>query len=142
MIDHKNIDIKEVNQYLKGTLSETLGMMVTELGSDFVAMTMPVDERTFQPMQILNGGASLALAESVGSLAGNLYVDDQYACVGLDINANHLKSVRSGLVTAIAKPLHTGKTTHVWEIKIRDNEDQLICISRLTLMVIQKPNKA
>lgn len=142
MIDHKNIDIKEVNQYLKGTLSETLGMMVTELGSDFVAMTMPVDERTFQPMQILNGGASLALAESVGSLAGNLYVDDQHACVGLDINANHLKSVRSGLVTAIAKPLHTGKTTHVWEIKIRDNDDQLICISRLTLMVIQKPNKA
>jgi 1,4-dihydroxy-2-naphthoyl-CoA hydrolase len=138
MIDHKNIDIEEVNQYLRGTLSETLGMVVTEIGTDYVVMTMPVDERTFQPMKILNGGANLALAESVGSLAGNLYVGHEHACVGLDINANHLKAVRSGLVHATAKPIHTGKTTHVWEIKITDDFERLVCISRLTLMVIQK----
>ena len=101
MIDHKNIDIEAVNHYLKGTLSEHLDMKVTEIGADFVQMTMPVDHRTVQPMKILNGGASLALAESVGSLAGNLYVDENKACVGLDINANHLKGVKSGFVTGL-----------------------------------------
>lgn len=142
MIDHKNINLDDVNRYLKGTLSEALGMEVIEMGESHIKMSMPVDERTFQPMKILNGGASLALAESVGSLAGNLYVSPDKACVGLDINGNHIRPVTGGLVIGTAKPLHVGKKTHVWEIRITDEQDNLVCISRLTLMVIDRPAEA
>jgi len=139
MIDHKNIDIAEVNNYLKGTLYEHLGMEVVEIGAEHVKMTMPVDKRTLQPMQILNGGASLALAESVGSLAGNLSVYPHKTCLGLDISGRHLKSVSSGIVTAIAKPKRLGSKTQLWDIEIKDEENSLVCVSQLTLMVMDKP---
>jgi len=99
---------------------------------------MPVTDNVRQPFGILHGGASVVLAESIGSVASNLVIDDQYIGVGLDINANHLKSVSQGLLTATCTPLHLGKKTHVWDIKIHDDKDNLICISRLTVAIIPK----
>lgn len=114
-----------------------LGIEVTEIGADYLKGKMPVDHRTTQPFGILHGGASVSLAETLGSIASSISVDQtkQY-CVGLDINANHIRSVREGFVFGIAKPLHVGKKTHVWEIKITNEADQLVCISRLTMAVI------
>ena len=121
----------------KNTIAEVLGIEITEIGDDYLKGIMPVDHRTHQPMGILHGGASVVLAESLGSMAANLVVDTgkQY-CVGLDINANHLRSVRSGQVTGVAKPIHLGKSTQVWEIKITDERDKPACISRLTMAVL------
>ena len=118
---------------------EALGMEYVEIGDDFIEARMPVDERTRQPFGILHGGAHVALAESIGSLGANLCLDNtkEYA-VGLDINSNHLKSVSSGFVHGIAKPIHIGKTTQVWEIKIYDeNKKNLLNITRLTMMIKQ-----
>ncbi|MCL4113363.1 UNVERIFIED_CONTAM: hypothetical protein GTU68_027551 [Idotea baltica] len=97
--------------------------------------TMPVDNRHRQPMGILNGGASVALAESLGSLAAQLAADPGNYCVGLDINANHLKSVKEGLLTAIAKPIHMGRSTQVWSINIYNSDGEIVCVSRLTMAV-------
>lgn len=120
------------------TLGEHLGMQFTEIGDDYIKMSMPVDHRTHQPMGLLHGGASVALAETVGSVASACVVDQsQFTCVGLDINANHVRSVRSGLVTATCQPLHLGNSTHVWDIKIHDEQNRLICISRLTVAVLK-----
>ncbi len=100
---------------------------------------MPVDQRTKQPYGLLHGGASCALAETIGSVASQLVLDpNKFICVGLEINANHIRSARNGYVTGIAKPLHLGGTTHVWDIKIYDDAEQLICISRLTLAILKK----
>lgn len=100
---------------------------------------MPVDERTKQPYGQLHGGASCALAETMGSIGSHLIIDPaQFICVGLEINANHLRSVRDGKVTGIARPLHIGSSTHVWEIKIMDEEEKLACISRLTVAILKK----
>lgn len=116
-----------------------LEIKLTEIGPDFLSGTMPVDSRTQQPFGILHGGASVVLAESLGSIASNLVVDPvtNYA-VGLDVNANHLRSVRSGLVKGVAKPLHLGKGTHVWEIKIYDSDERLCVVSRLTMAVLER----
>lgn len=115
-----------------------LGIELTELGDDFLKGTMPVDERTKQPVGLLHGGASVTLAETLGSIAANLAVDQSgFYCVGLEINANHLRAVPNGTVTGIARPVHLGRTTHVWEIKISHGND-LICISRLTMAVLAK----
>ena len=124
---------------------EHIGITITELGKDFLSGNMPVDHRTVQPMGILHGGASVALAETLGSLAANLIVDPQKKyCVGLDINANHIRSVKSGKVSGKAKPLHLGGSTQVWHIEIRDEEERITCISRLTMAVLDrekvKPN--
>lgn len=135
---YKDIEISKLNDMLKHTLSETLGMEVTELGPGHLTMKMPVDHRTVQPFGVLNGGASLALAESAGSLAGNLVVGKEKYCAGLEINANHLRAVREGWVHATVTPLHLGGKTQVWDIRIKDDHGHLICVSRLTLAVLDK----
>ena len=133
------ISVEEINTRARNTLSDHLGIEFTEVGDDFLSATMPIDQRTIQPMGIMHGGASCVLAESVGSAAANYCVDQKTkVCVGLDININHIRSVRSGKVTGIAKPFHLGKTTQVWEIKIFDEQKQLVSISRLTMTVIDK----
>ncbi|MGZ3847040.1 MAG: hotdog fold thioesterase [Flavisolibacter sp.] len=122
-----------------GTMVEHLGITITEIGEDYLKGTMPVDHRTVQPMGILHGGASVALAETLGSLAANYVVDNQIKyCVGLDINANHIRAARKGLVTGVARPLHIGSSTQVWSIEITDEEDRLVCISRLTMAVLDR----
>jgi 1,4-dihydroxy-2-naphthoyl-CoA hydrolase len=137
------VDPDRVNAWNRGTLVEHLGMRVTVIGDDFVRGTMPVDARTRQPFGLLHGGASVALAESLGSLAGNLCLDPAaQMAVGLDINANHVRSATRGEVTGTARPLHLGRATQVWEIRIDDDAGRLVCVSRLTLAVIarQPPN--
>jgi 1,4-dihydroxy-2-naphthoyl-CoA hydrolase len=117
----------------------TLGIAFTAVGDDFLEGCMPVDGRTVQPMGILHGGASVLLAETLGSCAASHCVDPaRELCVGLDINANHLRAVRSGAVTGRATPLHLGRSTQVWSIDIRDDQDRRVCIARLTMAVIAK----
>jgi 1,4-dihydroxy-2-naphthoyl-CoA hydrolase len=137
MIDHKNIKIDQLQAMLSNTLSGNLGMEVVDLGESHLTMRMPVDHRTKQPFGILDGGASMALVESVASFAGNLWVrNDGKQCVGLEINGNHIRSVRDGWVYGKATPLHTGSRTHVWDVHITDEQDQLVCKGRMTLAVI------
>lgn len=124
------------------TLISTLGIEMIEMSEGRVVATMPVDERTKQPFGLLHGGASVALAESVASLGGFMLVDsEKQAVVGLEINANHIRSVREGKVTAEGLVLHKGKTTMIWEVKIRDEQQRLVCVSRCTLAVIDLPSK-
>ncbi|RFM28133.1 hotdog fold thioesterase [Deminuibacter soli] len=125
----------------KNTMGDHLGMQFVEVGPDYIKATMPVDHRTHQPMGLLHGGASVALAETVGSVASACVVNqDKFNCVGLEINANHIRGVRSGEVTATCKPLHIGGSTHVWDIQIHDEHNRLVCISRLTVAVLKKPD--
>ncbi len=133
----QTISIDDVNHQSKGTIGEYLGIEWLEIGADFVKAKMPVDHRTRQPMGLLHGGASVVLAESLGSMAANLCLDisKEYA-VGLDINSNHLRGIREGFVFGIAKPIHLGGKTQVWEIKIYDEKDKLVNISRLTMAVL------
>lgn len=118
---------------------EHLGIEVTEVGKDYICGKMPVDKRTRQPFGLLHGGASVVLAESLGSLGANLAVDmNESYCVGLEINANHVRSVREGYVFGKATILHAGKNTQIWDIRITDQEDKLVCVSRLTMAVLKK----
>ncbi|MDE0771286.1 MAG: hotdog fold thioesterase [Salibacteraceae bacterium] len=134
-----NPDIADTAKLAQGTIHDALGIVVTEIGDNYVMATMPVDERTVQPYGILHGGASIVLAESLGSIASHYVVDsEKYIAVGLDINANHLRPVRSGLVTGKATPIHLGRKNHVWDIEIRSDRDKLVCKSRLTIAVIKK----
>lgn len=129
--------LEQANQSNDTTILGVLGIRFTEVGDDYITGIMPVDTRTHQPFGILHGGASVVLAESLGSLAANYCVDNEkFYCVGLDINANHLRSVRSGNVTGTARPVHLGKSTQVWEIKIVDDAGKPVCISRLTMAVL------
>jgi 1,4-dihydroxy-2-naphthoyl-CoA hydrolase len=138
MFDHKNIKTSHLQPILQNTMSETLGMEVEELGEDYLLMKMPVDNRTKQPYGILNGGASMALAETVASFAGNILLrKENKHCVGLEINGNHLRSVRDGYVHAKASPIHIGKRTHVWNIDITDDDNNLVCKARMTLAVVE-----
>jgi 1,4-dihydroxy-2-naphthoyl-CoA hydrolase len=131
--------VAAVNEYSKGSMLSHLGIEFVEIGEDSVKATMPVDQRTIQPMGLLHGGASVALAESLGSYAATLCVDtSRYACVGLEINANHIRAVRSGLVTGTARPLHIGRRTQVWEIRIEDEAQRLSCVARLTMAVVER----
>ncbi|MEO6230350.1 MAG: hotdog fold thioesterase [Ferruginibacter sp.] len=135
----KTLRLADLAPFGPGTMGEHLGMEWMELGDDYIKLRMPVDHRTIQPYGLLHGGASCALAESAGTMAAHLVIDaSKYACVGLDINANHIRSARQGYVTGIATALHLGSTTHVWDIKIYDDAEKLICISRLTIAVLQK----
>jgi 1,4-dihydroxy-2-naphthoyl-CoA hydrolase len=110
-----------------------------EIGDDWIKARMPVDQRTIQPAGLLHGGASVTLAETLGSVAANLCVDTkEKVCVGLEINANHVRSIRAGYVYGITKPIHIGSTTQLWEIQIRDEDEKLVCISRLTMAVLNK----
>jgi len=131
-------DLERINAWNRGCLVEHLGMVVTEIGDDWLRGTMPVDARTKQPFGLLHGGASVALAESLGSLAGNLCLDPSEMAVGLDINANHVRAVTAGVVTGTARAVHVGRSTQVWEIRIEDERAKLVCISRLTLAVVPR----
>lgn len=123
----------------QNTLGTYLGMQWVQIGNDFLKMSMPVDDRTKQPYGLLHGGASCALAETVGSVASALVIDtEKFICVGLEINANHVRGVRNGLVLATATRLHIGASTHVWDIKIHDENKKLVCISRLTVSILAK----
>jgi 1,4-dihydroxy-2-naphthoyl-CoA hydrolase len=130
---------QSLNQMSSNTMVTHLGIEFTRVGEDFIEAKMPVDSRTHQPLGLLHGGASVALAETLGSVAASCCIDitKQY-CVGLEINANHIKSIKSGFVFGITKPIHMGKKTHVWEIKITNEQQELICISRITMAVIDK----
>jgi 1,4-dihydroxy-2-naphthoyl-CoA hydrolase len=129
---------EELNERGSRTLPGYLGIRVTEIGPDFLRATMPVNEHTHQPFGVLHGGASVALAETVGSLAAMLCIDPAYLALGQDINANHVRSVSAGLVTATARPFHLGRSSHVWHIEIRDEQDRLVCVSRLTMAVVER----
>lgn len=131
------VDLETANAGRKGTLMEHLDIVITEIGEEHVAATMPVDERTIQPMGILNGGASVALAESIGSFAAQLAAPEGHYVVGLDINANHLRSVREGRVRGVASPIHLGRSTQVWEINIFDARHKKVCVCRLTMAVMK-----
>jgi 1,4-dihydroxy-2-naphthoyl-CoA hydrolase len=134
------LPLETLNAGGAGTLMGPLGIEFTEIGEDFVRGTMPVDARTHQPYGLLHGGASVALAETLGSMGANMCVDSsRYLCVGQEINANHLKSVRSGRVTGTARPLHVGMRSQVWSIDIVNEAGALVCVSRLTVAVIQRP---
>ena len=131
------VDIDALNDRARGSLVEHLGITIIEAGDDWLRGTMPVDARTRQPYGLLHGGASVALAETLGSMAGGLCVDmTREAVVGLEINANHLRAVREGTVTGTARALHVGRSTHVWEIRIENEAGKPVCISRITLAVV------
>ena len=124
--------------FKRATLASHLGIEFIELGADYLKGRMPVDARTHQPHGILHGGASVALAETLGSVAAGLVVDpDKYRVVGQEINANHVRAITEGHVIGTARPIHIGKRSHVWEIRIVDEQERLICISRLTIAVIE-----
>jgi 1,4-dihydroxy-2-naphthoyl-CoA hydrolase len=131
--------LEDLNGNQHGTLIGTLGILFTEIGADFVRATMPVDARTVQPYGLLHGGASVALAETLGSMGAAMCVDaDEYQVVGQEINANHVRAARSGLVTGTARAVHLGGRTHVWAIEIVNDADKLVCISRITMAVIKR----
>lgn len=136
-LSHPSLD--QLNLTSQNTMVSHLGIEFTGIGLDYIEATMPVDHRTKQPMGLLHGGANVVLAETLGSIASSLTIDiEKYACVGLEINANHLKSVKDGKVRGVAKPIHVGKSTQVWEIKIFNEIDQLCCISRITMAILEK----
>lgn len=136
---NKDLSIEHFGQLAKDTMGDFIGIRWTELGDNFLKAKMPVDQRTKQPYGLLHGGASCVLAETIGSVASAMVVDhNRFQCVGLEINANHIRSATSGFVTGVATPLHLGTSTHVWDIKIYDEIDKLICVSRLTVAIIQR----
>ncbi len=136
-INPEEVSLSALNERCKNTLSDWIGIEFCELGTDYLVAKMPVDHRTIQPLGVVNGGAFCALAETVGSMAANLCLDrTKYVALGLDINANHLKSAGKGFVYGTAKAFHVGRSTQVWEIKITDDEGNLCCISRLTMAVV------
>jgi len=135
----RDYTLDELDHLSRDNMVEHLDIRVTEIGSDYLSASMPVDHRTHQPAGLLHGGASVALAETVGSFAANLCVDpEKKACVGQEISASHLRSVRQGRVLGTARPLHRGRSSQVWEIKIVDERGRLVCISRLTVAVVSR----
>ncbi len=140
MIWFSPVTIEALNKLGKGTMGEYLGMEWIEVGDDFLRARMPVDHRTRQPYGLLHGGASVALAETLGSVGAAISVDmSKFIAVGMEINANHIRSVKDGFVTGTARPLHRGGTSQVWEIRIEDERGKLVCISRLTVAILKKP---
>lgn len=133
------LTLESLVQMSSRTMVEHLGIQFTAIGEDFIEAKMPVDHRTHQPLGLLHGGASVALAETLGSIAATSCLDlrIQY-CVGLEINANHIKSVKDGFVYGTARPLHIGRKTHVWEVRITNEKKELVCVSRITLAVIDR----
>ena len=132
--------VEALNARSRDTLVDHLGIEYTAIGDDYIQARMPVDRRTVQPARILHGGASVVLAETLGSVAAYLCIDPtQKMAVGIEINANHVRSVRDGYVTGTVKPLHIGHSTQIWQIHIRDDQERLVCISRITLAVLDIP---
>ncbi|MBS1782064.1 MAG: hotdog fold thioesterase [Bacteroidetes bacterium] len=137
-----SVTLETLNALSKGTMAEHLGILFSSLTPTTLSATMPVDNRTRQPYGLLHGGASAVLAETVGSVASTLCIDpEQQICVGVEINCNHLRGKREGVITATAEALHIGVSMHVWDIKIRDEQSRLVCVSRLTVTVLQKKQK-
>jgi 1,4-dihydroxy-2-naphthoyl-CoA hydrolase len=136
----KDLSLQDLQTQGPKTMGQHLGMQWTEVGENYLKMQMPVDERTKQPYGLLHGGASCALAETIGSVASVCVIDTtKNICVGLEINANHVRGAKQGFVTATCTPLHIGASTHVWDIKIADDNGKLVCISRLTVAILKKP---
>jgi len=133
----KIVPLEVLNKGAHNTIMEVLDIKITNLTEDYIEATMPVDKRTHQVYGVMHGGASVVLAETLGSMGAMLTVDtDKFQCFGLDINANHIKAVRTGRVTGRATPIHTGRSTQVWSIEIKNEAEELICISRLTVAVV------
>lgn len=142
MIWKMPITLDDINNRSKNTAAMHLGIEFTEIGDDYLVATLPITEKVMQPLGLLHGGISVALAETVASSAANYCVDqDDYYCVGLEINANHIRSVSHGVVRATATPVHIGKSTHVWQIHIKNDLDKICCISRITMAVISRHKK-
>lgn len=136
----KDLSLADFSGMGTNTIGELLDIRFTEVGENFLKATMPVDHRTHQPYGLLHGGASCVLAETLGSVASAMIINpEKFICVGLEINANHVRSVRSGSVTGITTPIHIGASTHVWDIKIYDERQKLVCVSRLTVTILKKP---
>jgi 1,4-dihydroxy-2-naphthoyl-CoA hydrolase len=139
---NKSLSVEDIKDISKGTMAEHIGIELTEIGENYIKGRMPVDSRTKQPYGLLHGGASVALAETLGSIA-SAYVADhsKYFCVGLEINANHIRGAKQGFVFGTATPLHLGTTTHVWDIRIHDEHEKLVCVSRLTVAILDRKEK-
>ena len=136
---HQNLEVRELQAFGNNTMAGHLGIEITEVGENFLKAKMPVDPRTQQPYGMLHGGASATLAETLGSVGSACVINpDEFICVGLEINANHIRGVRTGHVYGTATPLHLGQTTHVWDIRILDDQDKLVCVSRLTVAILKK----
>jgi len=136
---HGKPTIEQANGVIPGTMMGHIGLRFTEIGDDYLCATLPVDERTVQPMGLLHGGASVVLAETLGSAGGMLTLNPEtHFCVGLEINANHIRSARSGEVVGRGEPLHIGGSTQIWSIRIEDDSGRLTCISRITLAVLER----
>lgn len=137
----KELSLEKFAPLGKNTMGEYIGIEWMEIGDDFLKARMPVDHRTIQPYGLLHGGASCTLAETIGSVASAMVVDhNRFQCVGLEINANHVHSATGGYVTGVATPLHLGRSTHVWDIKIYNENNKMVCVSRLTVAIIEKRN--
>lgn len=135
----KKISVEELNRYHENTMQSFCGIEFLEIGDDYIKARMPVNENTRQPHGLLHGGANVVLAESLGSIASVLCIDrEKNTCVGLEINANHIKAVKSGYVYGITKPLHLGRSTQVWEIKIYNEDEKLTCVSRITNAILKR----
>ncbi len=136
---YSEFGIESINEKGKNTMAEQIGIEFVDFGSDYLKARMPVDYRSIQPAGILHGGASVALAETIGSVGAYLTLDpEKFYCVGLEINANHVRSERSGYVYGTGTPIHLGKSTQIWEIRITNDKKQLVCISRITMAVLKK----
>lgn len=133
------VSAAQINEFGRRTMSGTIGIEITEVGDDYIQGRMPVDHRTKQPYGIMHGGASAALAETLGSIGGSFFVDqDKEVVVGLELNINHIRSVKDGFVYGTARPIHIGSRTQVWDIRIEDDEGRLVSVSRLTLAVVSR----
>ncbi|MEO5998533.1 MAG: hotdog fold thioesterase [Chitinophagaceae bacterium] len=138
----KDLEMDDLVPLGKSTMAEHLGMEWVEVGDNFLKARMPVDHRTRQPYGLLHGGASVALAETIGSVAAAMVSDfNKYYCVGLEINANHIRGVKDGFVTGVGTPIHLGSSTQVWEIKIYSDAGKLVCVSRLTVAVLKRKDE-
>ena len=136
---NKKLKMADVEHIMPNTMAAFLEMEWVAIGPDYLRLRMPVISKTKQPYGLLHGGASCVLAETIGSIGSALVIDQSaFICVGLEINANHLRPVTSGFVTATARPVHLGKSTHVWDIRIEDEDQKLVCISRLTVAILLK----
>lgn len=136
---NKDLVIDDFNRIGKNTMTEHLGLEFIELGEDYLKAKLPVDHRTRQPYGYLHGGASCVLAETLGSVSSAMVIDhNKFLCVGIEINANHIRSAKEGYVTGITRPIHLGSSTHVWDIKIYDESEKLVCVSRLTVAIIDR----
>ena len=135
----KELSIEKLKPLGPNTMASHIGIEWVEVGENFMKAKMPVDQRTNQPYGLLHGGASCVLAETLGSVASAMVIDhSKFYCVGLEINANHVRGVREGFVTGVASPLHLGSATHVWDIKIYDEKEKLVCVSRLTVAILTR----